>query len=57
LGNIAQVIPVAIAPRGSDREDALVDALRLTSISVVGGGNHLRHSNLRPVNNETEAIE
>src|SRR5260221_728119 len=42
LGDIAQVLPVAIAPRGSDREDALVDALRLTSVSAFCGGNHLQ---------------
>src|SRR5215472_13024706 len=46
LGDVAQVLPVAIATRGSDREDALVDALRLTSLSAFGGGNHLR-GNLR----------
>src|SRR6516165_11210748 len=34
LGGVAQVLPVAIATRGSEREDALVDALRLTR----GGG-------------------
>jgi hypothetical protein len=32
LGDIAQVLPVAITPRRSDREDALVDALRITSV-------------------------
>src|SRR6516162_1974036 len=47
LGDVAQVLPVAIAPRGSDREDALVDALRLTGVRPLGGGNHLRPSNLR----------
>src|SRR6516164_5355851 len=46
LGDIAQVLPVAIAPRHRDREDALVDALCLTSVSAFGGGNHLR-GNLR----------
>jgi len=30
LGDVAKVLPVAIAPRGCDREDALVDALHLT---------------------------
>jgi hypothetical protein len=35
LGDIAQVLPVAIAPRGSDRENALVDAFRLTSVCAV----------------------
>jgi len=39
LGDIAQVLPVAIAPRGSDRKDALVDALRLTGVHAFGGGN------------------
>src|SRR5260221_6304396 len=34
LGDIAQVLPVAIALRGSDRQDALVNALRLTSVSA-----------------------
>src|SRR5260221_12090564 len=33
LGDIAKVLPVAIPPRRSDGEDALVDALRL-----IGGG-------------------
>ena len=47
LGDVAQMLPVAIAPRGSDREDALVDALRLTGVRPLGGGNHLRPSNLR----------
>src|SRR5215472_347746 len=47
LGDIAKVLPVAIAPRGGDREDALVDALRLTSVSAFGGGNPLRPGNLR----------
>src|SRR5262245_20938096 len=40
LGDIAQVLPVAIAPRGSDREDALIDALRSTGVGAFGGGNH-----------------
>jgi hypothetical protein len=30
LGDVAKVLPVAIPTRGSEREDALVDALRLT---------------------------
>src|SRR5215469_9732558 len=47
LGNVAKVLPVAIATRCSDREDALVDALRLTSVSAFGGGNHLGPGNLR----------
>src|SRR5260370_33569556 len=42
LGDIAQVLPVAIAPRGSDRGDALVGALRLTSARALCGGNHLQ---------------
>src|SRR6516162_3012622 len=47
LGDIAQMLPVAIATRRSDRENALVDALRWTSVSAFGGGNHLRLGNLR----------
>src|SRR6266511_2861007 len=47
LGDIAQVLPVAIAPWSGDREDALVDALHLTSLSSFGGGNHLGPGNLR----------
>src|SRR6516165_4888879 len=47
LGDIAQVLPVAIATRGGDREDALVNAFRQTSICAVGGGSHLRLRNLR----------
>src|SRR5262249_30342457 len=47
LGDIAKVLPVAIATRGGNREDALVDALRLIRVSAVGGGDHLRPSNLR----------
>src|SRR5262249_61702555 len=46
LSDITQVLPVAIATRGSDREHALVDAFRLTSVSAFGGGNPLR-CNLR----------
>src|SRR5262245_24416609 len=42
LGDIAKVLPVTIAPRGSDREDTLVDALRLTRVGAFCGGN-LRH--------------
>jgi hypothetical protein len=48
LGNAAKVFTVAIATRGSDREDALVDAPRLTSVDACGGGDHLRAGNLRP---------
>src|SRR5262249_9510701 len=47
LGDVAKVLPVAIATRSSDREDALVDALRLTGVGAFGGGNHLRPLNLR----------
>ena len=47
LGDITKVLPIPIATRGSDREDALVDALRLTSVSAFGGGNHSRPFNLR----------
>src|SRR5262245_30070543 len=47
LGDVAQVLPVAIATRGGDREDALVDALHLTRVGPFGGGNHLRPYNLR----------
>src|SRR5262245_61632271 len=42
LGDVAKVLPVAIATRRCNREDALIDALRLTSLSAFGGGNHLR---------------
>src|SRR5262249_40189339 len=47
LGDVAQVLPVAIAPWGSDRENALVDALHLTSLSSFGGGSDLGPGNLR----------
>src|SRR5262245_5904063 len=47
LGDIAQVLPVAIATWSGDREDALVDALHLTSVSAFGGDNHLGPGNLR----------
>src|SRR5262249_22113516 len=47
LGDIAQVLPVAIAARCSDREDALVDTLRLTRVGTFGGGNHPGPGNLR----------
>ena len=46
LGDIAQVLTVAIATRGSDRENALVDALRLTSDGAFGGGSLLGALNL-----------
>src|SRR5215475_5106241 len=41
LGDITKVLPVAIAARGSNREDALVDALRLVRVSAFSVGNHL----------------
>src|SRR5215831_17354369 len=47
LGDIAQVLPVAIATWSGDREDALVDALHLISLSSFGGVNHLGPGNLR----------
>ena len=47
LDDIAQVLPVAIPTRRRNREDALVDALRLTSVGALGGGDHLGRSNLR----------
>jgi hypothetical protein len=47
LGDVAKVLPVAIATRGSDREGAFVDALRFTSLGVLGGRDHLGRSNLR----------
>jgi hypothetical protein len=48
LGDIAQVLPVAIATRRRDRQHTLVDAIRLTSVDACGGGDHLRAGNLRP---------
>src|SRR6266508_1059826 len=47
LGDIAKVLAAAIATRGRDREDALVDTLRLTGVGAFGGGKHLRPFNLR----------
>ena len=47
LGDIAKVLPVAIATRGSHGEDALVDALRLIRGGDFGGGSQLRAGNLR----------
>src|SRR6516162_7211859 len=47
LGDIAKVLPVAIATWSGDREDALVDAFRQTSVCGVGGKSHLGRSNLR----------
>src|SRR5215813_8738240 len=46
LHDIAKVLPVAIAPRGSNREDALVDALCLDRVDVFGGDGPLRPFNL-----------
>jgi len=47
LGDVAQVLPVAIAARSRDCEHALVDALRLTRGGDFGGGSHVRSGNLR----------
>src|SRR5262249_42925873 len=47
LGDITQVLPITIATRRGDREHALVDAFRLTSVCAVGGGIHLRLRNRR----------
>src|SRR5262249_60490086 len=47
LGDVAQVLPVAIAMWLRDREHALVDALRLIGVDAVGSGIHLRLRNLR----------
>src|SRR5262245_3371151 len=47
LHDIAKVLAAAIVPRGRDREDALVDALRLTRLGAFSGGKHLRPFNLR----------
>src|SRR4029077_8209293 len=47
VGDMAQVLPVAIAPRRRDREDALVDALRLTRAGAFGSGSLLGPLNLR----------
>src|SRR5262249_28627258 len=44
LGDIAQVLAVAIATRDSDREDALVDAVRLTRGGGFGADGFLRPS-------------
>src|SRR5260221_4040951 len=49
LGDIAQVLPVAITPRRSDREDALVDALCLTQGGGVGAEGCLRPSRRRRI--------
>src|SRR5262245_40840258 len=47
LHDIAKVLAAAIAPRGGNGEDALINALRLTSVGVFGGEGLLRRSNLR----------
>jgi hypothetical protein len=47
LGDVAQVLSIAVAPRGRDRENALVDALRLISVDAVGSGLPLQLGNLR----------
>src|SRR5262245_55250482 len=47
LHDIAKVLAAAIAPRGGNGEDALVNALRLTSVDVFGGDGLLPRSNLR----------
>ena len=46
LGDVAKVLPVAIPTRGSDRENALVDALRLTRVPAFRGGSLLGAGNL-----------
>src|SRR5258708_26541932 len=46
LGDVTKVLPITIAPRGSDRKDALVDAPHLSRVGAVRGGNHLRPGNL-----------
>jgi len=42
LGDVAQVLRVAIPARSSNSEDALVDALRLIWVGSFGEGSHLR---------------
>src|ERR1700730_10742445 len=44
LGDIAQVLPVAVPPRRSDGEDALVDALRLIGGGGLGADRFRQHS-------------
>jgi hypothetical protein len=46
LGDVSKVLPVAVATRGGEREDAFVDALRLTRVGAVGGDGLLRSSHL-----------
>jgi len=45
LGDIAQVLPVAIATRRGDRQHALVDALRLSRVGSFRRDYHLRLGN------------
>jgi hypothetical protein len=45
LGDIAQVLPVAIATRGSEREDAFVDAVDRRRVAAFGRDRLLRTSN------------
>src|SRR5262245_47767625 len=47
LGNAAKVLPVAIATRCSNREDTLVDALRLTRVTAFSGGHPFRPGSSR----------
>src|SRR5262245_32219737 len=47
LHDISEVLPVAIAARSSNRQDAFVDALRLSLIGGCAGGDHLRPGNER----------
>src|SRR5262249_2608868 len=46
LGDVAQVLAVAIAPRRRDCEVALVDAVRLSGLGDFGGGIHLERGYL-----------
>jgi hypothetical protein len=53
LGDVTQMLPIAIPTRRRDREDALVDALRL--VGAFGGGpGNLRHR--RPIAQEFDAL-
>ena len=45
LHDIAKVLAAAMAPRGRNREHALVDTLRLTSVGSFGGAGLLRARN------------
>src|SRR5262249_16507855 len=47
LHDIAKVVAAAVAPRGRNSEDALVDALHLTGRGVFGRGNRRRMFSLR----------